>query len=149
MFSLFKWIKHCFSNILFGQVKTELISKINAAADIQQTVKEDLISSVLQDNPEKLVAQINDKNNKIPEIIKSELMNSIMKTETEQVEHPEIVYNDDESDEEVKPVRKEKKKRIAINKPTKNVIIQKPPLKPYKFMKNKNLKMDCKWNQHY
>lgn len=79
MASIYKWLKECFNYYILGQVKEELITKINETNDITPAVKDDLMSSILLNKPQQLINQINDANNNIPETVKEDLMSSILK----------------------------------------------------------------------
>ena len=78
MFSLLKRIRNCFNYYVFGRFAPEMIVKINDDKSITTEVKENLIASIMQNNPTKLLEQLNDDNNNIPSGLKEDLNASIM-----------------------------------------------------------------------
>jgi hypothetical protein len=76
MASLFSWIRECFNYVFSKQVKTELISMINGY-QIDTNTRENMIQSIMKDNPKQLSEQIAESN--LPKINKEELMMSIMR----------------------------------------------------------------------
>lgn len=93
MFSLFKWIRECFNYYIFGQLAPEMIAKINDEKNnITQDVKDNLIASIMQNNPEKLIEQINDEKNALPVALKQDLMASIMISKLPEPEYERPIY---------------------------------------------------------
>jgi hypothetical protein len=78
MFSLIKWLNNCFHYYFSGQVKEQLIAKINDEKNnIQPIVRQDLIASIIQDHPQRLVTQVE----QLPDKIRDELMGMIMQAQ--------------------------------------------------------------------
>ena len=80
MESLFKFVKECISYFFGGEVKEELLTMLNNNNEtITPEVKQDLISSIMEDKPNQFVAKLNDKRNHIPDNLKENLMASVMR----------------------------------------------------------------------
>jgi hypothetical protein len=93
MFSIFKWIRECFNYYIFGQMAPVMIAKINDEKNnIAQDVKENLIASIMQNNPAKLIEQINDEKNALPVELKQDLMASIMISKMPPPEYEMPIY---------------------------------------------------------
>jgi hypothetical protein len=81
------WIKDCFEFFFALEVKEDLITKINQTSNnLSQDVKQDLISSIMENKPNQFVSKLNDKKNHIPQNFKDELMASMIRTS--QVQYP-------------------------------------------------------------
>jgi hypothetical protein len=79
MASLFEWLKNCFNYYILGNVADELIAKISDQKnEIPDTVKHDLIASIMDNKPMQLIEQINDAHNSISDAVKDDLMSSIL-----------------------------------------------------------------------
>jgi hypothetical protein len=78
MFSLLKRIRDCFNYYVFGRLAPEMIAKINDDTSITTEVKENLIASIMTNNPTQLLEQLNNENNNIPTGLKEDLNASIM-----------------------------------------------------------------------
>lgn len=78
MFALLKCIRDCFNYYIFGRLAPEMIEKINSNQIIEPSVKENLIASIMTNNPTQLLEQLNDDNNNIPSELKTDLNASIM-----------------------------------------------------------------------
>lgn len=78
MFTLIKSIRDCFNYYVFGRLAPEMIEKINDNNNITIEVKENLVVSIMQNNPAKLLEQINDDKNNLPIQLKENLNASIM-----------------------------------------------------------------------
>jgi hypothetical protein len=94
MSGFFELIKSCYNyctSILLGSVANELITKIDRidSTVVNPAVKDDLISSIMADNPSKLVEQIT--NGSMPQEIKDDLMSSIMAAPRTQTVEPDLI----------------------------------------------------------
>lgn len=77
--SLFTWIKDCVNYYVFGQAKEELITKISDTTNnISPIVKENLLKSIMQDNPNQFIEQLNNETNNIPALLKEDLLSSMV-----------------------------------------------------------------------
>ena len=64
LFSLCHWLKNFFTYYFSGPVKIELIAKINDDKDLQPQVKHELIESIIQNQPQQLLEQLQPCSNK-------------------------------------------------------------------------------------
>lgn len=109
MASIFKFIKDCFTYMFGGGVKEELIKIIGEkSTEIAPEVKDDLLASIMQNNPKQFVEKLTDTNNMISQKVRDELMASIMRSNQPVAETKEDEYADlpdliDASDDEDMP----------------------------------------------
>lgn len=89
MFALLKRIRDGFNYYVFGRLAPEMIAKINDDKSLATEVKENLIASIMQNDPAKLLEQVNDDKNNIPTGLKEDLTVSIMGATQPQVAEPE------------------------------------------------------------
>jgi hypothetical protein len=106
MLSLLRWIRNCFRNLIFGkEIKEELVTKINNVENkIPENVKQDLLASIVANDPQKFVEQIHDGKNQLTDKAKSDLMQSILKASKQCVPivEPEQVCESSEKPAETK-----------------------------------------------
>jgi hypothetical protein len=95
MFSFVNWLKECINYYFQEPVKEELIAQINSEKDLQPHLKEDLISSIMLNQPLRVAEQMNH----LPTRLREDMMKSMMKAHdppaivsqpTETVPHPPI-----------------------------------------------------------
>lgn len=75
MATFINWIKKKFNFLFFGKIHDELVGKISNTDNVSAEVKQDLISSILHNDPKKFVEQLN--GGKVPEEMKNDLMNRL------------------------------------------------------------------------
>ena len=149
MTTLFGWIKDCFNYYFFGQVKEELIDKITKDDEITNDVKDDLVKSIMMDNPTQFVAKMNDGRNRIPTNLKEDLMRSMMRASQMYVSPIENL-NNRENDKyppvEDEPKNKKKYEPVISEKPTVVDIEELRQLKHADEMKQTNKNVNARGN---
>ena len=92
MATLFKWLKDCFTNFVFGQPET-LIDVIQDQKNaLSPEVRRDLIKSIVDNQPERFIQDLNAEQNHVPLSLKEELMANLIPTTTEPIKMPEVVH---------------------------------------------------------
>jgi hypothetical protein len=79
MSSIFGWIKRCFNHYVIGEIKDELINKINDNNNIDVDTKKQLKDSIITNNSTQLMKDLNDENIRIADETRAELIGDIMR----------------------------------------------------------------------
>ena len=78
--SVWNWIKTKCVYFFYGNVKSELTTKINETTEIlKDDVKKSLLESIIQNKPKEFVDKLRDKNNEIPKKMQDDLMMSMIR----------------------------------------------------------------------
>lgn len=88
---MFKQFYRYINALLFGEIKDEITMKINKnTAVLSPETKQELLNSVMCDNPKNFIEQVTRDDGKIPEHVKNELMASILKIANAGVNEPQL-----------------------------------------------------------
>lgn len=150
MFSLFKWIQRCIKYVVFGkEIKEELVNKINDETnEIPENIKQDLMKSIIENNPEKFIEQID--SSKLTDKAKTDLMNSILNAPTIETknsvstnklhEHEYLETTDDTKQNIVEQeIKKDIDNEICEQKDNEDNCCDYSDMPPLEFIDNKNI----------
>ena len=156
MFTILKSVSKYINDMIFGNdIRNEIIEKINDAKNnISEEAKQELLSSIMINNPEKFLEQINNNKNNILEETKIDLMKSIFKNNPENINDiiKDCNKNLMDNADDIKKIDKQ-------NKITRKIDVHKKYVKWSQTINKKQcgnnnmrkniIKNEMKWNQHY